>query len=214
MQITEEDINQIASMHISPRVSDAGLRKPASEFRFFRDKVALFYAFDKDSIILTKNDKNEITGILIYTYNENLFNRFAGPMHLRFYVRLLKTAGGFYGCNFTKFFSAARSMLGKNNNSDVPKAESYGKIWVLLVMEEFRRQGIAGNLLKQCIFAMNKRNETLLRVTVKKTNTPAINAYKKMNFDIIGSCMESSGESYVMQLSLKDFQKKINGTGL
>ncbi len=204
MKITQEKLNRIASMHISSRIEDSELKKPCTHFRFFRDKIQLFYDFDQSSIILKKNDRGEIIGILIYTYNENEFNKFSGPGNLRFYIMAIKTLLGFYGLRFLKFFAAARSMLGKNNELDVPNIERYGKIWVLLVMEECRRQGIAASLLQECINAMKKRGEKLLRVTVSKNNQPAINAYKKSNFQIIGTCKESSGVSYVMQLKLFD----------
>ena len=200
--ITEKDLDIIASMHISPCIADAKLRKPQTQFRFFRDKVKLFYEFDKDSIILERNDDEKITGILIYTYNESEFNRFSGPKHLGFYIRTLKVLLGFYGCKLLKFFSAALSMLGKNNDPNVPTAERYGKIWVLIVMKEYRRQGIADKLLNQCIDTMKNRGEKLLRVTVAKNNAPALSAYKKLGFEIIGNCKESSGDSYVMQLEL------------
>ena len=200
--ITEEDLNTIASMHISPSVADINLTTPPSQFRFFRDKINLFYEFDKDSILLNRSDDQKINGILIYTYNEPEFNRFSGPKHLRFYFRTLKVLLGFYGCKFRKFFAAALSMLGKNNESNVPLPERYGKIWVLLVMTEYRRQGIADKLLHDCINAMKKRGEKLLRVTVEIENDAALNAYKKIGFEIIGKCRESSGDSYVMQLEL------------
>ena len=200
--ITRATLDAIASMHISPRIADANLRKPQTQFRFFRDKINLFYEFDNNSIILETNKNEEITGILIYTYNECEFNSFSGPRHLRFYRRAFKVLFGLYGCKLSKFCTAGLSMLGKNSDSDVPKTERYGKIWVLLVMEEHRRQGIAEKLLTQCIDEMKTRGESLLRVTVEKENRPAMNAYKKLGFEVIGSCKESSGDSYVMQLKL------------
>ena len=202
MKIREKDLEIIASMHISSRIADALLHKPKSHYRFFFDKVKLFYDFDKESIILKKDDNDQIIGILIYTFNEVDFNQFSGPHHFHFYLRVLKTILGFYGCRFGKFFAAFRSMLGKNLESDVPSAEHYGKIWVLLVMEERRREGIAIDLINSCIANMKKRGEKLLRLTVEVDNKPAIKAYEKSNFKIIGKCKESSGLSYVMQFEL------------
>lgn len=205
MQIKEKDLDIIAAMHISPTIHSTNLRTPHSQFRFFRDKVQLFYDFDPNSIILTKNDQNQITGILIYTYDEKKFNQFAGPRHLTFYVRILKTLLGFYGLQFRKFYNAAKSMLGKNvdNNSNTPiLTKKFGKIWVLLVMEEFRRKGIADKLLQQCIDAMKKHGEKFLQVTVKTDNIPAIKVYEKKGFKTVGTCMESSGESYIMEISI------------
>lgn len=202
MEITNKDLEIIASMHISPRIEASGLKKPRSHYRFFYDKVKLFYEFDKKSIIIKKNKKGEITGVLIYTYDEKAFNNFSGPMHGGFYVRVLKTLLGFYGFRFEKFLTAAKSILGKNTDSNVPKVEKFGKIWVLIVVEECRRQGIAAKLLQECMNAVKEQNTEYLRVTVKTDNEPAIKAYKKSGFEIIGDCQESSGPSYVMQLEL------------
>lgn len=202
MEITKKDLEIIASMHISSRIEDSGLKKPGSHYRFFYDKVKLFYEFDPESIILKKNDQGEINGILIYTYDETAFNSFSGPRHGRFYSRAMKTLLGVYGCRFGKFLAAAKSMLGKNTEPDVPQVDQFGKIWVLLVMEECRRQGVAAKLLEDCITAIKRKNVFNLRVTVKTDNEPAIKAYEKSGFKIIGTCMESSGASYVMELAL------------
>ena len=210
MQITNKDLEIIASMHISSRIKDAGLKTPGNHYRFFYDKVKLFNEFDSESIILKKNDRGEIAGILIYTYDEAAFNDFSNPSHARFYYRLLKTLIGYYGYRFGKFFAAARSMLGKNTTSAVPQVEQFGKIWVLLVMEECRRQGIAVKLLEDCIAAMQQKGIPFLRVTVRTDNEPAIKAYQKSGFEIIGNCRESSGESYVMQLPLANDSESID----
>ena len=202
MKVSEKDLEIVTSMHISSRIADASLQRPKSHYRFFFDKVRLFYDFDQESIILKKDDNDQIIGILIYTFNEVDFNHFSGPHHFRFFIRALKTILGFYGCRFGKFFAALRSMLGKNLESDVPFTDRYGKIWVMLVMEERRREGIAIDLIDSCIENMKKRGEKLLRLTVEVDNKPAIKAYEKSNFKIIGKCKESSGLSYVMQLEL------------
>jgi len=199
MKITHEDLDAIAAMHISPSIKSVSLRRPITEFYFFRDKVQLFYDFNKDSIILERNESDDIIGILIYTYNEQQFNKFAGPEHFRFYVRALKTLFGFYGLKFRKFFVAAKSMIGKNSDETIEYTKNFGKIWVLLVMEEYRRKGVAGKLLQRCIATMKERGEQTLQVTVKKDNIPAIKAYEKKGFQTAGTCMESSGESYIME---------------
>ena len=198
--VDEPLINILAAMHISPSVKSVSLRTPATKFHFFKDKVKLFYDFDNDSIIIEKNKNNEIMGFLIYTYNEQAFNKFAGYSNFRFYIRLFKTLFGYYGVDFKKFFLAAQSMIGKNYISNHTNNKSFGKIWVLLVMEEFRREGVADSLLKKCIQAMENRKEKILQVTVRKDNNPAIKAYQKNGFVIVGSCKESSGDSYIMEL--------------
>lgn len=204
MKISKKDLKTIASMHISSRIADASLQRPKSHYRFFFDKVKLFYNFDPESIIFKKDDDDQIIGILIYTFNEVDFNQFSGPLHCRFYLRALKTILGFYGCRFGKFFAALRSMLGKNLESNLPFNDRYGKIWVLLVMEERRREGIAMELINSCADRMKKRGATFLRLTVEVDNKPAIKAYEKSNFKIIGKCQESSGLSYVMQYEISE----------
>ncbi len=196
---TNEEINVIAAMHISPSVEDAHLRKPAADFRFFRDKTRLFNDFDPESILLEKNDAGEIVGILIYTHDEIAFRAFSGPKHWRFYSRTLKTLLLAYGFKPLKFLRVALSITGHNERSDVPPTDSFGKIWVLLVMKEHRRRGIAAKLLERCRAEAKHKGTKNLRVTVLKENTPAIKAYEKNGFKTIGSCMESSGDSYVME---------------
>ncbi|MBN1865099.1 MAG: GNAT family N-acetyltransferase [Victivallales bacterium] len=204
MEITEEDIKAIASLHISPRISDAGIKRPASLYRFYLDKIKLFHRFDRESIIVSRSDSGAIAGVLVYTYDEQKFNRFSGPSSPRFYLRALKAAIGLYGINFSKLFLAAKSMLGKNT-TDVPAqpdTQPFGKIWVLIIAEEVRRKGIAMTLLQKCSEAMKNRGGKILRVTVKTDNSPAIKAYEKSRFKIVGTCTESSGDSYVMQTTL------------
>lgn len=202
MSITPKDLEKIAIMHISPSLKAFNsIKKKNSKFRFFMDKVRLFYAYNPDSIIIEKCSDN-IAGVLIFTYDEQEFSEFAGPNHLSFYIRVIKTLLLRYGINFKKFYLAAKSLLGKNIHSDyVPdeKQRKAGKIWVLLVLEEYRRQGISLKLLSKCIKRMKENGKNLINVTVKKDNQPAVNAYKKFGFKIIGSCTESSGESYIMQ---------------
>lgn len=205
MKINEKDIEDIALMHIQPVLHpDQGLVSTAS-YRFFRDKIKLFLEFDPNSVILTRNNDNLISGVLVYTYDEQAFNRFCAPSHWRFWSRAFKTLIGYYGCSFAKFAKAAFSMLGRSGrkldlNADVLDDDDYGKIWVLIVAEEERGKGIAGELLTQCVYAMKSREAKSLTVTVKTDNAPAISVYEKKGFKNIGTCEESSGHSFVMSL--------------
>ncbi|OGV41793.1 MAG: hypothetical protein A2X48_14365 [Lentisphaerae bacterium GWF2_49_21] len=189
-------------MHIKASTAAADLREPGRQFRFFRDKVLLFHEFDPESIVLKRNSSGEICGILIFTYCERAFNEFAGPGHIRFYTRAIKALLGFYGFNFKKFFTAARSMTGSIEKSLSAPAGDFGKIWVLLVMEECRNQGIATELIKGGIELMRQKKGRTLIVTVKTDNVPAIRTYEKCGFKNIGTCEESSGHSYILQLDL------------
>ncbi|MEA2011578.1 MAG: GNAT family N-acetyltransferase [Verrucomicrobiota bacterium] len=199
---SKKDLCHIASMHIEASINKRK-RTPRSKYHFYLEKVKLFYTFDANSIILTKNNGN-ITGVLIYTYDEQVFNKYAGPSHIGFYIRILKTLSGYYGFDFLKYFKTLRSSLGKADRiqKNSPDTEAYGKIWVLIVADEYRRQGIASKLLKTCIKNIKLTEIKYLRVTVKDDNRPAIDAYEKQNFEKIGTCEESSGHSYIMQLKL------------
>jgi GNAT superfamily N-acetyltransferase len=193
------DLETVAAMHLHASLAASGNRHPIGKFRFFRDKIRLFQEFDPRSAIVEKDDAGRICGVLIYTHDEPSFHRFAGPTHGPFWVRALKTLCGCYGFDFPKYLAAARSMLGKGDRADVPAASRYGKIWVLLVAEECRRQGVAEHLVAECIRTMRERGATLLRVTVHVDNHPAIHVYEKCGFRNVGTCVESSGPSAVMQ---------------
>lgn len=200
--LSSRDIDIIASMHIKASVNAANLKKPAAKFRFFKDKISLFHDFDPGSIIIQKSESNEICGILIFTYDESKFNKFAGPGNMRFYIRALKALTGFYGFDFKKYLNAAKSALGAAKRSGFDMKEKYGKIWVLLVMEEYRKRGIAVELIKKCIEIMRKKGVKNLIVTVKTDNDPAIGTYEKCGFTKTGTCEESSGHSYIMSLKV------------
>ncbi len=204
MEITKEDIEAIASLHISPKISDAGIRKPASLYRFYLDKIKLFHRFDPESIIVSRTDTGSVAGVLIYTCDEHKFNRFSGPSGWHFYSRALKASLGLYGVNFKKLILAARSMIGKNSQDTTtqPENQPFAKIWVLIIAEESRRKGIASKLMQQCTQAIRKKGVKTLRVTVNTDNSTAIDAYKKTGFKTIGECTESCGKSYVMEIKL------------
>jgi len=201
--ISEADLEAIASMHISPRKSASGIKRPAAKFRFFLDKLRHFYEFDPGSIILQRDDDGTISGVLIYTYSERAFNEFSGPRHMRFYVKAIKTIFGLYGFQFRKFFLAAKSMLGLGGKIAISSGSvDFAKIWVLIVAEEERRKGIASKLLRECLAQLKTRGVEIVRVTVKKDNIPAIKGYEKQGFKTVGGCTESSGASYIMERSV------------
>lgn len=201
-ELAPDELEAVAVMHLPAASAVQPPLGAVGQLRFFRDKVRLFQEFDPHSAIVEKDEFNRICGVLVYTHDEPSFHGFAGPSHGRFYMRVLKTLCGYYGFDFPKYLAAARSMLGKGDLPDVPTADHYGKIWVLLVAEECRRQGVAERLIAECIRAMRERAATQLRVTVHVDNQPAIRAYEKCGFRKIGSCVESSGPSAVMQMEL------------
>jgi ribosomal protein S18 acetylase RimI-like enzyme len=200
--LAPDDLEVIAAMHLHASIAASGNRHPGGKFRFSRDKIRLFQEFDPHSTLMEKDEPGRIRGVLVYTHDEASFHRFAGPPHGRFWMRALKTLCGYYGFDFPKYLAAARSMLGKGDQPDVPAADHYGKIWVLLVAEECRRQGVAERLVTECIRAMRERGATRLRVTVHVDNHAAIHVYEKCGFRTVGTCVESSGPSLVMQMEI------------
>ena len=204
-KITSQEIDDVAALHLLPRLDSRKVRQPASKFRFYRDKVRLFLDFDPESVILKKNDEGLIEGVLIFTRDEAEFNRFMGPLKLCFYNHLLTTVFGYYGFDFRKFFLAARSATGFAGKSliekDAPSAKT-AKIWALIVAEESRKKGIAGELIRKCIDRVSQAGGRCIELTVQKDNIPAIRAYEKSGFKVIGDCLESTGPSHIMQMTI------------
>lgn len=58
------------------------------------------------------------------------------------------------------------------------------EIKTICVLPEFRRQGIAGKLMKQLIQAQQKNS---IFLEVEEANTPAISLYKKLGFTIFSN---------------------------
>jgi ribosomal protein S18 acetylase RimI-like enzyme len=205
MVLSEKDVDAIALLHIDPSGStslDASRR--TSSFRFFRDKVRLFQEFDTGSTLLERGSEvaGSVEGVLIYTWDERAFNRFAGPPSARFFSRVLKTLFGYYGFAFSKYAKAGASMIGFSGGGEaaasaVPSGR-YGKIWVLIVSEGARGRGIAGKLLERCVSEASSRGTEALMVTVRTDNAPAIRVYERAGFEKVGECSESSGRSFVM----------------
>jgi ribosomal protein S18 acetylase RimI-like enzyme len=196
---SERDVDAIAFLHKSPE--DRELKK--SLFRFYKDKVGLFLEFDPQSVLIRNGKKNDIAGFLIYTYDTDRFNAFAGPSGTRFYKNILKTAAGYYGYDFRKYIAVCKVMLGINRTkftSPVSEIHPYGKIWALVVSSEYRRMGFASELIAACLKTFREKEGAVMRITVKKDNEPAIKTYQNYGFEIIGECLESTGESFVMEI--------------
>lgn len=190
----QADIQNIASMHLTPE--DCGIRKIFRK-HFYYDKCLAFYSFEKKSTLVSVEENGDISGVLIYTYNEKLFQDFMGPKHFRFYFKAFKTLTFYYGFTFLKFFRVFLSLFKKHPIHQRNENE-FGKIWVLIVREQYRGQQIATKLLKASLREQQK-TKLKLQVTVKKDNEPALKLYTKNHFKIIGECMESSGDSHIME---------------
>ena len=216
MEISEKDIESIALLHLGDKeTTEPGKLKRSAKFRFFRDKIRLFLAFDPGSTLVERDDNDKIVGVLIYTRDERAFNRFTAPPSLHFLSRALKTLVGYYGFDFAKYAKAAASALGLGGGGDAAEVAVdgiFGKIWVLIVSKEARGRGIAGRLLERCVAEAAERGTDALIVTVKTDNTPAIRVYERLGFETIGECEESSGKSFVMLKRVRNAERKGEGS--
>ncbi len=199
----KQELAHIAALHVTPSVHCDIKKCPISDFRFFHDKVRLFHDFDPASILVHRTESGIIDGVLIYTHDETGFSRSAGGFSARLVKRAAKVLSGYYGFRFTKYRKSLRAMRGDYEHlyPGAEKRDTFGKIWVLIVAEESRRRGIAAELITGCIDAMQKRGRHCLRVTAEKENVPAVRAYEKCGFKKIGTCEESTGASYVLELA-------------
>jgi len=60
------------------------------------------------------------------------------------------------------------------------------RIWELLVMEGFRREGVGLLLVDHAIRLSKERRARMLVVETQSCNVPAINFYLKNGFELIG----------------------------
>jgi [SSU ribosomal protein S18P]-alanine acetyltransferase (EC 2.3.1.128) len=85
-----------------------------------------------------------------------------------------------------------------------------GHVISIAVLEEYRRLGIGFSLMKHTIERFKKYNISEVYLEVRVTNYPAINLYKKLNFEIVKVTPNyySDGEdAYIMSLRLKEAKK-------
>ncbi len=196
---SEAEFNEVLRLHFLPGEKVAGARK-----RFYKDKLSLFLEYDPDSI-LVKKIGGEVAAFLIYTCDEAGFSTFSGPRHLRFYRKLLLASVGYYGFDLAKYFRLFKAMAlirPPALPSSELSPEKHGKIWALVVSPDFRRRGIASQLISASICEFRKKGGKTMRITVKKDNDAAIAAYCKCGFKVVGECMESTGDSHLMEILL------------
>jgi len=85
-----------------------------------------------------------------------------------------------------------------------------GHVISIAVLEEYRRRGIGFSLMILAIEKFKKHNVSEIYLEVRVTNYPAINLYKKLNFEVVKVIPNyySDGEdAYVMSLRLKNIKK-------
>lgn len=87
----------------------------------------------------------------------------------------------------------------------------------LVVLKEFRKKGIAQNLIyTACKYYEAKGFNLPMSLQVDKDNIPAINLYKKMGFDILEPicCEDDDDEQYIMGADIsniiKIFENRLN----
>lgn len=66
------------------------------------------------------------------------------------------------------------------------RQESYGEIYNIAVAEKYRRFGIAGKLLDECIKACRVNNLSNILLEVRESNAAALSLYLKYGFTEIG----------------------------
>lgn len=82
----------------------------------------------------------------------------------------------------------------------------------LTVLPEYRKQGIAQNLILEACKYYIKNNQTLsMSTSVDKVNTPAVNLYQKVGYEIKEPICEldKDDEQYILEGSLKTIKQKI-----
>lgn len=82
----------------------------------------------------------------------------------------------------------------------------------LTVLDEYRKQGIAQNLIyAACVYYKNKSSDLLMSLQVDKDNIPAFNLYKKVGYEVREPICEADedDEQYIMDSSIDNIIKRI-----
>ena len=207
-----DELRRIACMHIDPSAA-AGLKGepgPRGLLRFYRDKVRHYHAFEPEGI-LVEMEGDRICGFLIATSSVRGFKRFC--LRSGFAVRFgLKAAVGLYGLDpamVKKLLLLPFTILGRQRPrgsgmaaDPAPAAKTRAlpdaKIWAVVTAREYRRRGVASRLLDACDAWLASRGIHAVGITVEMDNEPAIHAYRKAGFEVVGEVLESTGKSFFM----------------
>jgi len=89
-----------------------------------------------------------------------------------------------------------------------------GSIYIisLVILPEYRRKGIAQSLIyTACKYYENKEFGEIMSLQVDKDNTPAINLYKKVGFEIREPICEADedDEQYIMDSTITNIIKSV-----
>jgi ribosomal protein S18 acetylase RimI-like enzyme len=203
----KSDLHVIAAMHIEPAVSkiDEIIKKYNSKYRFYFDKVKLFFDIEPAGIIVAK-ENSQILGFIIVSKDTHEIKRVS--LRKCYFIRLgLKSLLGYYGVNiemlkklglilYANIISQSRGV-----RTDIPPGmpmETVSKIWAFIVMKDTRGKGVGLSLLDSaCNYVQNQGSQAIC-VTVSQDNNVALKLYQNSGFQIISQCLESTGPSYYL----------------
>lgn len=187
----DSDLNYISRMHITTE-------EPVDKwFNFYFDKTKFYYDCDS-CVILVAEEKNIITGFIIFTFSRkkikiNCIKKFYWLKWILYFI------SGRYGCSKKMILKLVKipviilnSLNSKNKNS-LDNAES--KIIAVVVNPQFQGKGIATELLSRAIEECRQKGIKKICITVNIENNKAINLYKKIGFIEKKVCLESTGDS-------------------
>jgi ribosomal protein S18 acetylase RimI-like enzyme len=200
-------LNVIAAMHINPdstKITEI-IQKHTGLYKFYLDKVKMFFDIEPSGIIVAKQDE-QILGFIIVSKNDNQVKRLSLKKGYLFHF-VLKALLLRYGLNkeiIKKLFLVPyANFISKKVK---PSIKMYkipdNKIWSLIVMESARGRGIGLRLIQSACDYSRTQGAHTIGVTVILKNNIALKAYQKAGFYIINQVFESSGPSYYMAKSL------------
>lgn len=200
-------LNVIAAMHINPNSTKVAeiIKKHTGLYKFYFDKVKMFFDIEPSGILVAKQDK-QILGFIIVSKNDDKVKRLSLKKGYLLYFAL-KALLLRYGLNkeiIKKLFLVPYANLISKRVK--PFIKTYRmpdtKIWSLIVMESARGKGIGLGLIQSACDYSCAQGAHTIGVTVVLNNNIALKAYQKAGFYIINQVFESSGPSYYMTKSL------------
>lgn len=203
----QSDLPIIAAMHIEPdstKVADI-IQKHNGQYKFFLDKVRMFFGIEPSGVLLAKKD-GRIAAVIIVSKNDSEVKKlsFKKGYFLAFVLNSLLLRYGLTKSMIKKLFLVPyANFIAQKVKPSIKTAKPIdAKIWVLIVMKETRRQGIGLELIQSACDYSRAQGAHTIGVTVVQNNTGALTVYQKAGFNIIGQVFESNGLSYYMAKSL------------
>jgi ribosomal protein S18 acetylase RimI-like enzyme len=210
-QIDVSMLDVIAAMHINPSSAKVAeiIREHNSSYKFYLDKVGMFFDIEPAGIIVARQDK-QILGFIIVSKNDTTVKRllFKRGYLFRWLLNMLLLRYGLTREMIRKLFLVLYANF--ISKKVTPPKKTYtiadSKIWSLIVMESARGKHIGSGLIQAaCDYAFSQGAHTI-GVTVIFQNDIAQKAYQKAGFQIVDHVFESVGPSYYMSKSLKSLK--------